>query len=247
MNERKEHLWQAYVDGELSAGEAAEFEASLTEDDRERLAEDMRFERALAERLSEGAECPDDVWERTRAMVQEQAPPIAALPSRAKRWRLGAATLAAAASVAFFISQYTSFLTGPDFGPAILAASTLEELAEKSEIEPGVDAAVEFFEESGIDLALVVDQPTEGQHRRVEVVGARHDSLGGEDVTELLMGCCGFPLKLLVAKRDSAAAHEISVATTGDSDIQSTRIVGDYLAAVVGHHPAHALLDVLGH
>lgn len=244
MNDHKEHLWQAYLDGELSASEAAQFESSLSDIERAQLAEDMRFERVLAERLSEDAECPDDVWARTRALVEGRGSGAAPALGRSGSWRLGAATLAAAASIAFLLSQYVPLGGAPESSAVILAASTIEELAAGSEVEQGPDSAERFLHGHGIDLGIVDDTTAVGRHRNVEVVGARQELLCGEMVTEVLIGCCGFPLKILLTKRDSAVAREIGLAAANNSDVQSTRIVGDYLVAVVGHHKSHSLLEM---
>ena len=50
-HDNREQLWQAYLDGELSACEAAQFETTLSEAERRRLAAELRFDRALADRL----------------------------------------------------------------------------------------------------------------------------------------------------------------------------------------------------
>ena len=67
MDNNQEQVWQAYIDGELSATEMAGFEASLSPEEQERLTSDIQFVRGLSERLSEDAACPCDVWERTKA------------------------------------------------------------------------------------------------------------------------------------------------------------------------------------
>ena len=66
-----EDLWNAYIDGELSASEASEFEASLSDEDRALLAGEMQFENALADRLRQDSDCPADVWARVKAQVTE--------------------------------------------------------------------------------------------------------------------------------------------------------------------------------
>ena len=123
MDGKKERLWQAYLDGELSTGESAEFEQSLSPSEREGLASEMRFERALAERLGENAHCPDEVWERTKALVAGAEAPALAQSSR-RRWYWGVATLAAA-SIAFVLSLYTTGDGAYTLSSAILAASSI--------------------------------------------------------------------------------------------------------------------------
>lgn len=58
MKKNLDMMRQAYLDGELSASEASEFEATLDAAERERLAAEVRFENGLAERLAQDAKCP---------------------------------------------------------------------------------------------------------------------------------------------------------------------------------------------
>lgn len=246
---RKEHMWHAYIDGELSTSEAAEFEASLNEWERSRLVIDMRFERVLAERLSENADCPDEVWARTEARLTEAGHPRKAKSPGTKRWYWGVATLAAAAALAFVISVFAPSGVLHESPAIIMAASTLEELADTSQTAHGSDAAEQFMRDNGINLDLLDDatlEAMEGPHVHVHIIGARQEQLAGEEVTEVLIGCCEFPMKILIAKLHTAAADEIGLAAAQDGHIQATRVVGDYLAAVVGHHDgAHNLVNLL--
>ena len=61
MDER-EKLWMAYLDGEMTSTEAAAFDASLTPEERARLAGEMRLESGLAAALQGDVVCPDAVW-----------------------------------------------------------------------------------------------------------------------------------------------------------------------------------------
>lgn len=248
MHENREQLWQAYVDAELSVTEAAEFEVSLTEVERGRLADDMQFERVLAERLSHEAECPDEVWERTKARVLELGETPVRIQVHLKRWYWGAATLATAAALAFVISLFAASGGTPDRPTVILAASSVEELAASSEIEPGSDSAEQFLHEKGVQLHLVDDGALETlvrHHSGIHFIGARQESLEGDPVTEVFVECCGLPVKVLLASLDSNAANRIGVAAAQNGDIQATRVIGDYLAAVVSRHESHGLLDML--
>ena len=120
MKKDTEQYWQAYLDGELSASEAADFEASLTDAQREQLAVDMHVERVLAEHLGRDAECPDEVWERTKARVARLSETGTPHAAGHRRWYWGAATLAAAAAIAFVISIIAPTGGSPD-GPRIEA------------------------------------------------------------------------------------------------------------------------------
>lgn len=248
MHENREQLWQAYLDAELSITEAAGFEASLTDAERELLAADMQFERVLAERLIHGAECPEEVWERTKASVVE----LGETPVRSqvgyKRWYWGAAALPAAAALAIVVSLFASIGGTPELPSVFLAASSVEELEISSEVDPGSDSAEQFMHEKGVQLHLVDDGNLGTllrRHSDIHVIGARQESLGGEPVTEVLIECCGLPVKILLANLNSNAASRIGLAAAQKGDIQATRVVGGYLAAVVSRHESHGLLDIL--
>ncbi len=248
MHENREQLWQAYIDAELSLTEAADFEASLSEAERERLADDMQFERVLAERLGHEAECPDEVWERTKARILELGKPPVRIQVRHRRWYWGAATLAAAAALAFVISLFALSGVTPDRSAVILVASSIEELAASSEVGPGSDSAEQFMHEKGVQLQLVDDSTLETlvkHHPDIHFIGARQELLEGDPVTEVFVGCCGLPVKVILASLNSKAASRIGLAAAQDGDIQATRVVGGYLAAVVGRHESHGLLDML--
>lgn len=243
MNTNREQLWQAYIDGELSAQEAAEFEASLSQPARMRLAEDMRFVRAVNERLSEGA-CPDPVWSRTQALVRERA---AGPEPRSHRWYWGAASIAAAAVVAFMASFYAFDFRGTDDASVIHAASSVEALAAASEVDAGHENAMRYLREKGFELTLFDEPELEasmGHHRPIRIVGARQERYAGDKVTEVLFSCCGYPVKMLLAKQDSKAAKTLGRAA-GEigTDIQATRIIDGYLAALVSKHSARGLLE----
>ena len=90
----KERLWSAYLDGELTAAEAAAYEESLTDDERTRLALEKQVEAHLAERLSRAVACPDGVWNRLKA---EMVGPATA--SRSPLWNRWIMVLGAAAAI----------------------------------------------------------------------------------------------------------------------------------------------------
>ncbi|MCH7908585.1 MAG: hypothetical protein IIB38_03100 [Candidatus Hydrogenedentes bacterium] len=243
MSINREHLWQAYLDGELTVIEMSEFETSLDEDERERLAAEMRFEGGLAERLSQDVKCPDEVWERTKALLtgQQEAP----APSF-RRWYWGMATLATAATLAFMISLFGA--VNPDTASAlVLAAETVEELAATSETDADVDSIRAYLADHDIELELnpVESLAIASTHRHLEVIGVRTNEVNNEPVVEILFGCCGRPVKVMMAAQGSDVATLIGlVSANGNGEVQATRTVGHYLVAVVSDHPTHGLLDI---
>lgn len=261
MNEKHEQLWYAYVDGELSVTEMAEFEKSLTPADRDRLAGEMRFENGLSERLNENATCPIKVWERTKALLkQAQAKEKSSTPDnivpmtlekqeaprRSLFW--GTATIVAAACVALAVMYTPGTMQDEESRVVILAAESVEELAAQSEIGGNIDDLHQYLADHGMELGLndIDSLRIATMHYGIEVLGAMEDMIGSDPVIEMLFSCCNSPVKVIMTKQDSAAAQYIGrAAGRGNTQIQATRIIhGEYLAAVVGTHPAHGLLDI---
>lgn len=244
MSIERERHWQAYLDGELSASEASEFEESLSAGERERVAAELRFESALADALGQDAACPDLLWKRSVAMLREGRAPRRAR----RRWAWGAGTLAAAVAVAFVVSVLAP--VNRALSPAVvLAAESIEELAAMSETAAGLDPVQRYLNRHGakVELSPLDSLAIAEAHHGIVLLGARSQSAAGEPVIEMLLGCCGYPVKVVMAERGSDAAAEIGrSAAGGPGQVQSTRVVGDYVAAVVGDHPAHGLLDIFG-
>ncbi len=248
MKQDKEKLSQAYLDGELSASEISEFERILTPEERRQLAGEMQFERALGERLAHDAECPELVWRRVR-QAHGLRPGFA---QRHRRIGWGIASLAAAASIAFLASVYGPSLVRitpggeTDSEAVVLAAETVEQLQAASMTEPGRDAVQEFLRNAGITLEVdsVEALPMGAIHHDIAIIGARKDPAGRDAVHELLFACCGYPVKVIVARCGSHAAETIGHAAALEGQVQATRRVAGYLAAVVGNHEARDLIDI---
>jgi hypothetical protein len=246
MNTDREQMWQAYVDGELSACEAAQFETSLTEAERTRLAAEMRFERALSEQLREDCPCPEAAWQRAREAVISCE--MASAPTRSRRFALAGATLAAAAAVALVLSYAPGYLDSARDAKVIHAAESIEELEAESETDRGWESVQAYLDAHGIELTLTERKQLLGFlfHRRIELIGARQVKFSGGLVTELLIDCCDKPVKLILAKKHSEAGRALLRAAAEDNtDIQGTRKVNGYIAAVVAIHPSNFLLNLV--
>lgn len=249
MDTNQEHMWQAYIDGELSATEMASFEAMLNPGDQERLRTDVQFDRGVNERLQEGSSCPLEVWERTKALLikhseaKSTSTTVAFRPKRrSMMWGVG--TLLAAAGLAFVISTLAPFYAGLNATPIILEAATIDELVSQSKVKAEPQAIEAYMHANNINLDLVPeDSIAMAQfHSPLKLVGASRTEDG--EYVELFVGCCKEPVKIIIVHRNSASAKKLGGACGLDCDVQATRIVGDYLTAVVGKHPAHGLLDI---
>ena len=65
----KDELWMSYLDGEMSASEAAAFAAGLSDAERARAEGEVRLEAALAARLGAGPACPEATWSAVLAQM----------------------------------------------------------------------------------------------------------------------------------------------------------------------------------
>ena len=241
MSKDKAKFWQAYLDGELSMSEAAAFEAELDDEERRLLASEMRFESALADKLSQNAACPGQVWDRTRALIEAQRMPRRSM----RRWYYGAATFAAAASIAFMISVFAPVDSSPS-SAVVMAAQSVAELAATSETPADRESVHRYLLAHGVQLDLrePMSLYMAGAHPHIELVGARTEMANGEQIVEMLFSCCDKPVKVLMVEQGSKAALDIGQATGAGHQVRATRLVGNYLTVVVSNHSAHGLLDI---
>ena len=243
----KEQLWQAYIDGELSAAEMASFESSLSTGEQELLTADVKFERAIVEKLSETDACPDDVWESIKSqLLHSDETNVVDFPagrSTRSRW-VAAATIAAAACVAFVIYAVTPATPSGLVAPTTVSASTVDELASQSDVAPDRLVIQEFMHDHKVALNLRDEQslPIAQRHSNIELVGAH--AYPNDDFVEIFAGCCKKPVTIVLARRGTEAAKLLGQSNDKNSQVQATRVVGDYVAAVVGEHPAYGLLDI---
>lgn len=253
MNRNREHLWQAYIDGELSAAEASEFEQSLEPTERELLAADAQFERRLGEKLAEPVACPDSVWEeiemRARPTVVLTGNSGGSSASMPRRTMWAAATLAAAASLAFMISMALNF--GADDGDTAIvsAASTVEELQRRAETDSTVEGAQAYFKAH--DLPFEIDFSAERlfppplEVHKLDFLGMGTEQVNDELISEALFNCCGKPVKVLIMPRDSDAAVVVGRAMAIGSDVLAMQRRGKYLVAIVAEHSADELINAV--
>ena len=227
-----DHLWQAYLDGEMSACEASEFEATLTPEQRVRIADELTFETACQARLSEPIACPDALWNSVKADIRTEAAHNTAVIPFIKRGSVWATVGAAAAAVAILLTVQTGnsleLMTPPDSVPTTLATgSTLASVNQ-------------FLKDSAITLSI--SNPADNGHP-IQFVGARNTLLSNTHVKELYYNCCGKPVRMVVAEKGSAAAENFGRVENADS-IQATRNIGAYTVALLSTHSAPDLLNV---
>jgi len=242
MTMDREQVWQAYIDGELSACEAAQFETTLTDVERARLVQEMRFDQALAERLREGAACPDEAWARAVA-------PLRSTHRRAplrRRIALAGAALAAAALAVFALpALYPDGVAGVLYRDVIYADSSLEELQQESEVAPGQESVIAYLAAKDVPLDIAAESEMESRlalHRPIQILGARQTRMAGATITEVLINCCGKPVRLVFAPSGSRAARMLD---GGIGHTQAAEHIGAYTVATVARHPVIGLLGMV--
>ena len=247
MDSQHEKMVTAYLDGELSAAEAAELDKSLTPAEKTSLSAEIKLERAIGERLSRGVACPDDVWQRTMAAVEMKAAPVHQLGPR-RNWMYGVAAMAAMLAITaagLFLHANTTNSGSSIF--TVAKGTTVAMLQEQAQFRNlDTDSVNTYFKEHGFKVAMTntdVQIPA-GHHRPRVLLGLRPATNHGDDVMELMFNCCGRPLKVVVAKAGTQTAREIGD-LMAEGKIQESRRVGEYVAALVGKHESHGLLEYL--
>jgi hypothetical protein len=252
----RDESWSAYLDGELGSTEAAAFDQSLTPDERRRAGAELRFERALATRLNEGTGCPDALWRQIRADIRHAERQSA----RPKVIRFRFAALSAAAGIAALL--VVAVLVRPDrsTNPAIDAVAAarpddaailyhpraVEEFGQIAAAGGDNPAAVSrFLVSMGIQVgvsALPADHTFHGH--ALHLAGARVRKAGDETLVDVLWSCCGKPIVVTLAARDSYAATRLD-AMDPSHGVQAHAHIGAYTAAVVGEHTDPGLIELL--
>jgi len=250
--EKSDRLWSAYLDGELSSAEALEYDSALSPGERERFEAEKRFESLLDEQLSPDATCPDELWKRVVAEVenvprQERLTPLVFW----RRMSLGA--VAASILLLVFATIYLrndgpsgeSVAQNSQYG--FLTAVPVSELALLAEVEGDEAAVTSFLAERGIPIEVLpvaaLSRPNESAHETF-FLGACERQVGEDRVVELMWSCCGEPVVMKVVVQRGVAAGRIHKAVEND-EIIGFRRFEDHVVALVGGHASSDFLKLL--
>lgn len=237
MNDQRDKMWNAYLDGELPASESAAFDQSLTPDERKRLTGELAFERSCAEALSRDAACPDDVWQRTLQALPDgvvEAPTPSAFPWYWKPVAALAATMLVVISL--FAIRVNS--APPEFlGLTELNVPSLQEVDQLD--GPTLAELNAFLEDNNLDVALM---PFKNEHHAMRLIGARETGYHNEKLVELFFSCCDKPVKIVLVPQGGEAAEAVGKAL-GLGLVMDSQPVGSQLAVIVGRHPSPTLLS----
>jgi hypothetical protein len=239
MDNQRDKLWNAYLDGELPAPEAASFDQSLTPDERKRLEGELAFERGCADALRKNVTCPGDVWQRTLAALPSEA--VDPTPTNVLPW-YWKPVFAAAASVLIAIAYFGIRVNteAPVF--LDLAENNVKTLQAVSQLENVTLAELNaFLEDRNFDVALT---PFEAGGHPMRLIGARESHFHNERVVELLFSCCDKPVKVAIVPQGGPASEAVGKAL-GGGVVMESQPVGSHLAVMVGRHRAPKLLSYL--
>ena len=234
-----EKLLMAYLDGQMSATEAAAFDESLTERERECIAAELRLETGIAERLRGGAACPEATWKRTQLLLRNQS------TGRSRRWNVLRRGMAAAAVLAVAAAGYVTLRPGAE-GVLALPEAKVAIFAATSEVVVEAAAVRTYLKSHGLDGALAPLEAVhpESQHK-AKLLGARTREYQNESVVELLYDCCGQSVKVVLAPPDSSVAEALLNGAVNGRTVWAARRMPQYVAGVISKHDASDLIDLL--
>ena len=242
MKFERDRLWSAYLDGELSTRDAADFHQGLTPEQQDRVEQERRLEHGLFEQLSLGGECPADVWDRVSAKADALRRPKALQLRGWLRWSGGILAAAAAVLIVFTIDwDRSAGVRGLMALPADVKA-----LAAQSETAGDLKSVQQLLASAGVGLTLAAaPPPQEAGGHKLRLLGAKVKVVDKAPVVEILYDCCGTPAKAVLARRESTVARGLRK-TDPTGRAWAVRDVGDFVAAAVGSHDTKLLLDLLG-
>lgn len=243
MKER-DHMLSAYLDGELTAAEAAEFDKTLTPEERTRLESELQFEKGLGEVLSRDARCPEALWRRIQLQARNQSASPPRRRTHVTRWVGSVGAIAAALLLAFLIAQSM----GNEAPFLRVAEASVNELSAQSEVPlEDLDAVQAFIDARNFHIDLRSRSVISHDLRHdIHLLGVCEDTFKKERLVRILFDCCGYPVVLVVAKEDGAVADELRRALAkGAGEVQSARVFNGCLAAVVGSHESPELFSFI--
>ncbi len=238
----REKRWMAYLDGQMSASEALDFERGLNARDRARLEGEVRLESAICDSLADGPCCPVALWNDMKSRLNE---PGQVKAGRMAYW-VSRATIILAATVAIVLSApyYESYTQGNSVRAASrvgILESSREEFSKGLEATRSMAAAEAYLRENNINLRLIADSaPGPGHHHQLEFLGACRGKCPEGTLYELRFWCCGQPAKVLIARRGSAGDRVLRSALKC-GEVDDIPVDNDYVIAVIGDHNAEGL------
>lgn len=235
----------AYMDGQMSASEALEFERSLSPEDKERLDYEVRLESAICDSLSGQECCPVALWNSLSTRMKNQSPKRLRLMVWQRRFVALAASIAIVATSSVIYRELTPGQMNVAAGLEI-TEDTLADFARHTEVPGTREATQRFLDEHQIALTLIsTDSGQLDGHHPVKLLGACVGSCPTGSLVEVRLTCCDKPVKLIIAKEGSSGALQIRRASRCGR-VKASRVANGFVTALVGDfHGNTALLDLL--
>ena len=237
----------AYLDGQMSASEALEFERSLTPEDRVRIDSEVRLESAICESLSGSDCCPLALWKSLSDRMQHDTP-------RSGRWarlQRRVITVAAAAAIAVISAVgYQELNPDPTTRVAIgleIEEDNVDEFARNTEVPGTREDTQRYLDENHTGLELVnFGMVNEAHSHTIKLLGACKGKCPKGSLIEVRLICCGKLIKLLIANEGTGGAESIRRAKRCGT-VAESRLTNGVVTAVVGdaHGNASGILDML--
>lgn len=237
----------AYMDGQLSASEALEFERSLSPQDQKRLADEMKLETAICETIGGEECCPKALWNNLKLQMKNQTPGVV----RARRWQQRFVGLAA--SIAIVVTSAVVYnQLRPEDANTVAASSfdivetDLSDFARHTEVSGSTEATQQFLREHGVRLRMVsLEAAGLDPHHPVRLLGACMGTCPKGSIIELRLSCCDRPVKLLIIKKGKGTEGVVR-SKSRCGKVKVYRETSETFTALVGDIHGHSdLLNLL--
>ena len=244
----RDELLMAYLDGEMSAAEAASFSAALTDAERGRAEAETRLESALAKRLALGPACPEETWGGVLKQL-DAARPARPWWNLSRPLRIAAALLLATGAWGvtgyMYRAQILRALSVQPASPYVMTAQTIEDLTAHALVGGSPEEIQRFLDKEQIGVRLVQEWEQSPHGRRIDLKGAGLEQYGDIGMPAIYFECCGQPAKIYFVHNCHAEPERC--ARYGLTDICDSKQIGQFTAIVVAkHHHAGRALGLFG-
>ncbi len=240
---KRDQLWSAYLDGELSPSEALEHEATQSSGSSRQMPDERQFESALGERLTQGPACPDALWNDVSDQLEGKVRAPVQPRLRELVLKVAAAGLLMALAAPLIVRHFsTSERLDVEQLLSVKTVSAMESLVEVAGDESQI---TKLFADASVPMRLlpVTAFPESGDHA-TRLLGARRIAVGGEDVVEVMWECCDEPVLMKIMQADGVVASMILDAAD-EARITGLHRVGQHLVVLIGAHATPGFMDFL--
>ena len=245
-HDKKDQLWSAYLDGELSPSETLEYEQGLSANSKERFVAEQRVESALQEVLVDAPECPEGLWRE----LQTRLAAGDSMPTRRRLWKsVGLAVAAAVIFLLVLVPVLTSRLPGEALDGMELIARVVpvDEMEDVIQVGGDVAEVSRFLSDRGIALNVLPVEtlsPRDAGEHVTRLVGARELQVGSEIMIELMWNCCGEPVVMKIMQQGGLVAASL-LKDVGARSIIGMGQAGGHWVAIMGAHAEPGFITLI--